>query len=125
MLAWGHFNGRKRALPNTVSIPFFPQPPDLTPAPRGTEMAIRRLVELGLKVKGNDLPVNKVTWPQVGRVIEPGRYMYTFGWLTITAEDLAIWETYPDAAFTLVPKGASESGEEFALGSFDLAPSEK
>jgi hypothetical protein len=58
-------------------------------------------------------------------VAEPGRYMFTFGWLTVTAEDLAIWETYPDAAFTLVPKGASESGEEFALGSFDLAPSEK
>jgi hypothetical protein len=51
--------------------------------------------------------------------------MYTFGWSTITAEDLAIWETHPDAAFTLLPKGASESGEEFALGSFDPVPSEK
>jgi hypothetical protein len=70
------------------------------------------------------LPINKVTWSQVGQVDEPGRYMFTFGWLTVTAEDLAIWETYPDAAFTLVPKGASESGE-FALGLFDLAASEK
>jgi len=45
--------------------------------------------------------------------------------LTITAEDLAIWETYPDAAFTLLSNGAFESGEEFALGSFDPVPSEK
>jgi hypothetical protein len=71
------------------------------------------------------LPINKITWAQVGRVSEPGRYMFTFGWLTITAEDLAIWKTYPDAAFTLLPKGAFESGEEFALGLFDLHPSEK
>ena len=33
---------------------------------------------------------------------EPGRYMFTFGWLTLTADDLAIWKMYPDAAFTLV-----------------------
>jgi hypothetical protein len=71
------------------------------------------------------LPINKITWAQVGRVTEPGRFMFTFGWLTITADDLAIWETYPDAAFTLLPKGTSESGEEFALGSFDPVPSEK
>jgi hypothetical protein len=51
--------------------------------------------------------------------------MFTFGWLTITAEDLAIWATYPDAAFTLLSKGAFESGEEFGLGLFDPAPSER
>src|SRR5674476_125461 len=47
------------------------------------------------------LPVNKITWPQVGRVTGPGRYMFTFGWLTVTAEDLAVWEQFPNAAFTL------------------------
>jgi hypothetical protein len=36
--------------------------------------------------------VNKITWAQVGRVTEPGRYMFKFGWLTIIAEDLAVWE---------------------------------
>ena len=56
---------------------------------------------------------------------EPGRYMFTFGWLTITAEDLAIWEKYPDAAFTLVSTAtATESGDEtvdeFRLGTFEL-----
>jgi hypothetical protein len=48
------------------------------------------------------VPVNKVTWKRVGGVKEPGRYMHTFGWVTITADDLAIWEMFPSAEFTLV-----------------------
>ena len=69
--------------------------------------------------------VDKITWDRVGRVTEPGRYMYTFGWLTITAGDLAIWQQYPQAAFTLlgqygVPNEAAS--EEFHLGAFDVAP---
>jgi hypothetical protein len=66
------------------------------------------------------LPVSKVTWQQVGRVTEPGRYMFRFGWLTITAEDLAVWQQLPNAAFTLVPMATTpEGGDEFRLGSFD------
>ena len=34
-------------------------------------------------------PVNKITWALAGRVTDPGRYMFKFGWLTITANDLA------------------------------------
>ena len=69
--------------------------------------------------------VNKITWAQVGRVTEPGRYMFTFGWLTITADDLAIWEKYPNAAFTLYSTAAAtepegETVEEFRLGTFEL-----
>jgi hypothetical protein len=71
--------------------------------------------------------VKKVTWQQVGRVTEPGRYMFRFGWLTIAAADLAVWEQLPNAAFTLVRTGA-EAGE-YRLGAFelrkDLALSEK
>ena len=47
-------------------------------------------------------PVNKIIWAQAGRVTEPGRYLFKFGWLTVTADDLAIWEQYPNAAFTLL-----------------------
>jgi hypothetical protein len=65
--------------------------------------------------------VDKITWPRVGRVTEPGRYMYKFGWLTITAEDLAVWQQFPDAAFTLVKTAPmAEIGEEFRLGAFDV-----
>jgi hypothetical protein len=55
--------------------------------------------------------------------------MFTFGWLTITAEDLALWVKYPNAAFTLYstakapePSGDAEmpAGEEFRLGTFEL-----
>jgi hypothetical protein len=62
--------------------------------------------------------VKKVTWQQVGRVTEPGRYMFRFGWLTITAEDLAVWEQLPNAAFTLVRTGAE--AEQYRLGAFEL-----
>ena len=76
-------------------------------------------------------PVNKLTWAQVGLVTEPGRYMFKFGWLTITADDLAIWQKYPTAAFTLystsvatAPETEDETdeaaGEEFRLGTFEL-----
>jgi hypothetical protein len=72
------------------------------------------------KIRGD-----KITWDRVGRVTEPGRYMYTFGWLTITAGDLAIWQQYPQAAFTLLGQHAAANeavGEEFHLGAFDVAP---
>jgi hypothetical protein len=71
------------------------------------------------------MAVDKITWDRVGRVTTPGRYMYTFGWLTITAGDLDIWKQYPNAAFTLLanPLAPDQSpGEEFHLGAFDVAP---
>jgi len=73
------------------------------------------------------MPVNKITWERAGRVTEPGRYMYTFGWLTITAGDLDIWQHYPDAAFTLLAERSSNEtiGEEFHLGAFDISPDAK
>jgi hypothetical protein len=67
--------------------------------------------------------VNKITWAQVEGVTEPGRYMYKFGWLTVTVEDIGVWKQFPNAEFTLVQTlaGAREAGDEFHLGSF-LAP---
>jgi len=69
--------------------------------------------------------VNKITWQRAGGVTEPGRYMFTFGWLTVTPEDLAVWNQYPQASFTLVelPPPSEESdphSEEFHLGTFEL-----
>ncbi len=78
----------------------------------------------------NKLVVNKITWAQIGRVTEPRRYMFTFGWLTITADDLAIWTQYPTAAFTLYSTGTTrppgdetekDEGEEFRHGTFELS----
>jgi hypothetical protein len=69
--------------------------------------------------------VNKISWEKAGRVTEPGRYMFTFGWLTVTAEDLAVWKQYPHATFTLVKlpaTGDADTGaaEEYHLGAFEL-----
>lgn len=69
-----------------------------------------------------DPEVHKVNWQQVGRVAEPGRYLFTFGWLTITAEDLAIWQQHPGAAFTLVVRSPTDAVEEYHLGAFELRP---
>jgi hypothetical protein len=71
------------------------------------------------------LAVKKVTWAQVSRVTDPGRYMFKFGWVTITAEDLAIWEQYPNAAFALyttvsATDAEEKTGEEFRLGIFEI-----
>jgi len=69
------------------------------------------------------LAVNKVTWQQAGHVKEPGRYMFRFGWLTVTADDLAIWTQFPDASFSLVKTAegtATDETEEFHLGAFEL-----
>jgi hypothetical protein len=73
--------------------------------------------------------VNKITWQRAGGVTEPGRYMFTFGWLTVTSDDIKVWNQFPDASFTLVelPVNA-EAGEEveevhaeeFHLGTFEL-----
>ena len=74
------------------------------------------------------MDVHKITWAQAGHVTDPGRYMFRFGWLTVTADDLAVWQVYPNAAFTLisaippVPAEGEEplAGEEFRLGIFEL-----
>ena len=69
---------------------------------------------------GEQLSVDKVTWQKVGRVTEPGRYMFTFGWVIVVAEDLAIWKQFPNAEFALVKRPPAADGEdEFRLGAFD------
>jgi len=73
--------------------------------------------------------VNKINWDKAGRVTEPGRYMLAFGWLNVTADDLAVWQQYPGARFTLVqiparaPPDAPDAmpdSDEYHLGTFEL-----
>jgi hypothetical protein len=74
----------------------------------------------------NTVVVTKISWQKAGQVTEPGRYMLRFGWLTVTAEDLAVWKQFPDAVFTLVEtSGDAKASEgfqsgEFRLGTFEL-----
>jgi hypothetical protein len=47
--------------------------------------------------------------------------MFRYGWLTVTAADLAIWQQFPEAAFTLVNmQSEPDAPEEFHLGAFEL-----
>ena len=54
--------------------------------------------------------------------------MFRFGWLAVTADDLAVWEQFPDASFTLVKtagKPSPDEAEEFHLDAFELQPSRR
>ena len=73
----------------------------------------------GVRAAGETQLFGKVTWQKVGRVAEPGRYMFTFGWVTVTADDLAIWRQFPDASFALVKIASVDIEDEYRLGSFD------
>jgi len=66
--------------------------------------------------------INKVNWHQIGSVTKPGRYQYTFGWLTVEAEDISIWTRFSNAVFTLVNVRTTEDqdGEEYRLGTVEL-----
>jgi hypothetical protein len=109
------------------------EPPELTnPDDSVTETALQTTTEPAVVVsqpeKADEPPkstVNKITWPHVGRVTEPGRYMLRFGWLTISADDIAVWEQFPTAAFTLIRTRTAEAGkelaEEYHLGTFEFA----
>ena len=68
---------------------------------------------------GSPASINKITWQKAGRVTEPGRYMFKFGWITVTADDLAIWQQFPNTTFTLV-RTAKEAEDEYRLGTFEL-----
>jgi hypothetical protein len=99
-----------------------------TKYPSGARCARRRCFAREALAREADVDVNKITWAHAGHVTDPGRYMFRFGWLTITADDLAVWQTYPNAAFTLIsaPPPAPVEGEEplpgdeFRLGIFEL-----
>ena len=68
---------------------------------------------------GSPASINKITWQKAGRVTEPGRYMFAFGWLIVTVDDLTIWRQFPNTTFTLV-RTANEADEEYRLGTFEL-----
>ena len=65
--------------------------------------------------------MKKVNWAQVGKITEPGRYIFRFGFVIVTADDLAVWQQYPEAAFTLISMLSSGEQEEYKLGAFDLS----
>src|ERR1700679_1933973 len=101
----------------------------------GHRQMTRRAANLARETK---LSINKVSWQQVGHVTEPGRYMFRFGWLTVAADYLAVWEQFPDAVCALVKTAAvpvteaivaADVAEEFHLGAVELPdkhpPSEK
>lgn len=67
--------------------------------------------------------VPRVSWAELGRVQTRGRYMFKFGWVTISEDDLAVWRNYPEATFALY-EAPGQNGD-FRLGSFDPEPPDR
>jgi hypothetical protein len=66
------------------------------------------------------MKVPRVSWAAVGHVQTPGRYIFKFGWVTVSEDDLTVWRKYPEATFALYE--SLTLGGEFRLGSFDPEP---
>ncbi|ABD88473.1 hypothetical protein [Rhodopseudomonas palustris] len=64
--------------------------------------------------------MNKITWAEIGHVSEPGQYRYRFGVVIVTANDLAIWQRYPNAAFTVIEPSVYAEQRIFKLGTVEL-----
>ena len=46
--------------------------------------------------------MNKLTWVEVGLIIEPGRYDCKYGSVEVTVDDLWVWKKYPNAIFVVM-----------------------
>ena len=98
------------------------------PLPSPLLLARRAIADDKALAREAVVSVNKITWAQAGHVTDPGRYMFRFGWLTITADDLIVWKAYPNAAFTLIsapsppPVEGEEQppGDDYRLGIFEV-----
>jgi hypothetical protein len=69
--------------------------------------------------------MTKITWPEIGMASEPGDYQYRLGHVTITLDDLAIWNKHPKAAFTVINVSANPDVRTFVLGKFELRDTSK
>ena len=67
-----------------------------------------------------DFSLNKVTWAKVGRVTEPGRYLFRLGYVTITSKDLDVWKQFPNAEFAILAQRTDSDADEHTLGAFDV-----
>lgn len=64
--------------------------------------------------------MNKITWGEIGMATEPGEYRYRFGLVVVTARDIAIWQQYPNAVFTVIEPSVYAEERVFKLGTFEL-----
>jgi hypothetical protein len=57
-----------------------------------------------------------VSWDDLNRVQEAGRFPFRDGVITVTFAEVAIWKSSPDAQFQLMRKNPIQSGIEYVLG---------
>lgn len=57
-----------------------------------------------------------VSWADINNVREPGEYPFRGGKLTVTADEIGIWNKDPHALFELLQKGPGEESSRYVLG---------
>jgi hypothetical protein len=62
----------------------------------------------------------KLTWVDVGKATEPGRYDSRYGLIEVTSDDLWIWQKYPNAAFVVMQPSPYSDETVCRLGTFEL-----
>jgi hypothetical protein len=72
-----------------------------------------------MKVTEFESRIAHISRLDVASASEPGRYQFKFGWVTITAGDIAMWSQYPRATFAIY-EIRGETPNEYRLGAFDL-----
>jgi hypothetical protein len=64
--------------------------------------------------------MKKISWHEIGMATEPGQYRYRFGFVIVSARDIAIWQQYPDAVFSVIEPSVYAEQRIFKLGTFEL-----
>ena len=59
----------------------------------------------------------KVSWNDLNRVQEPGRYAFRDGTIDVSFVEIAIWKQRPDAEFQLMRKNPIHNQIAYVLGS--------
>ena len=62
----------------------------------------------------------KLTWVDVGMATEPGQYQSRYGLVEVTADDLWVWQKYPNAAFVVMQPSPFSDETVSRLGTFEL-----
>lgn len=62
----------------------------------------------------------KVSWSDLNKVHEAGRYPFRDGFITVLETELAFWRTHPSALFSLYIKYPIRDQVEYVLGMPEL-----
>jgi hypothetical protein len=76
-----------------------------------------RLCRAGAK---GEAEMIKLIWVDIGLATEPGQYESRYGLIEVTADDLWVWQKYPNTAFVVMQPSPFSDETVCRLGTFEL-----